>query len=112
MQSEKRTLVTVILITTFFISLLIVIVVRIIILYQRRHLLYKRGLEILKADFDQNLIRSQLEIQEQTLLNTSREIHDNIGLALTLAKLQLNTIGWENIMIAQEQVDRSVNFIS
>src|SRR6266404_5626339 len=106
MQSDRNKIIIYIIIATLFVTLLLAFVVVIFFLHQRRHLLYKRGLEILKADFDQNLITSQLEIQEQTLLNISREIHDNIGLALTLAKLQLNTIGWDNIMIAQEQVSR------
>ena len=33
----------------------------------------------------------QLEVQEATFLKISREIHDNISLGLTLAKLQINT---------------------
>ncbi len=48
--------------------------------------------EKIKADFSQTLLQSQLEIQEQTLKNISQEIHDNIGQALTLAKLNLNTM--------------------
>lgn len=48
--------------------------------------------EKLKADFQQTLLQTQLEIQEQTLKNISQEIHDNIGQALTLAKLNLNTM--------------------
>lgn len=38
------------------------------------------------------LLRAQTEIQEQTFKNISQEIHDNIGQALTLAKLNLNTM--------------------
>jgi signal transduction histidine kinase len=46
----------------------------------------------LKSEFQQTLLQSQLEIQEQTFKNISQEIHDNIGQALTLAKLNLNTL--------------------
>lgn len=48
--------------------------------------------EKIKATFSQTLLQTQLEIQEQTLKNISQEIHDNIGQALTLAKLNLNTM--------------------
>jgi two-component system, NarL family, sensor kinase len=48
--------------------------------------------ELLNAQFQQELLRTQLEIQEQTFRNISQEIHDNIGQVLTLAKLNLNTI--------------------
>ena len=38
---------------------------------------------------------AQLEIQEDTFQHISREIHDNINLSLTLAKLNLNTLNWD-----------------
>jgi signal transduction histidine kinase len=45
--------------------------------------------ELLKANFDQTILRAQLEIQEQTLFNLSQEIHDNIGQVLSFVKLNL-----------------------
>ena len=45
----------------------------------------------MQTKFDQELLQTQLEIQEQTLKNISQEIHDNIGQALSLAKLNLGT---------------------
>lgn len=46
----------------------------------------------LKHNYEQTLLRSQLEIQEETLRNISQEIHDNIGQVLSLAKLHLSTL--------------------
>src|SRR5215213_9697845 len=40
----------------------------------------------------QEALCSQLEIQEQSFENIYREIHDNIGQALSLAKLNLYTV--------------------
>jgi signal transduction histidine kinase len=57
--------------------------------------------EQMKNEFSQTLLQSQLEIQEQTLKNISQEIHDNIGQALTLAKLNLNTMP-----VAKEQQEK------
>ena len=48
------------------------------------------------AQFQQELLKAQLEIQEQTLKNISKEIHDNIGQVLSLAKLNLNTMDISN----------------
>jgi two-component system, NarL family, sensor kinase len=45
----------------------------------------------MKSDFEQALLQTQIEIQEQTLKNISEEIHDNVGQILSLAKLHLNT---------------------
>ena len=43
-------------------------------------------------EFQQEILKTQLEIQEQTLKNISQEIHDNIGQVLSLAKINLAII--------------------
>ncbi|GEO03139.1 hypothetical protein AAE02nite_08030 [Adhaeribacter aerolatus] len=48
--------------------------------------------EEIKNAFEQEILKAQLEMQEQTLHTLSQEIHDNIGQVLSLAKLNLNTI--------------------
>ncbi|MBK8609202.1 MAG: sensor histidine kinase [Chitinophagaceae bacterium] len=45
-----------------------------------------------KSLFKQQLLQTQIEIQEQTLKTISEEIHDNVGQVLSLAKLNLGTI--------------------
>ena len=47
--------------------------------------------QLMKTQFQQELLQTQLEIQEQTLKTISEEIHDNVGQVLSLAKLNLNT---------------------
>ena len=59
--------------------------------YQKRKFKYLREKQQLRTDFNQELLRAQLEIQEQTFQNISQEIHDNIGQMLSLVKLNLNT---------------------
>jgi signal transduction histidine kinase len=48
--------------------------------------------ERMNTEFEQTLLRSQLEIQEHTFNEISREIHDNIGQVLSLVRLNLNTV--------------------
>ena len=45
-----------------------------------------------KQELEQELLHSQIEIQEQTLKIISQEIHDNIGQALSLALLNMNQV--------------------
>ena len=47
--------------------------------------------QITKSEYEQSILKSQLEIQEQTLKTISQEIHDNVGQVLSLAKLNLGT---------------------
>ncbi|HWB24232.1 MAG TPA: ATP-binding protein [Chitinophagaceae bacterium] len=63
-----------------------------IIQLHRRRILHQKEVVDLKVQYEQTMLQSQLEIQEQTFKNISQEIHDNIGQVLSLAKLNLNTI--------------------
>jgi len=49
--------------------------------------------ESMKASFAHTLLQSQLEIQEHVFTQISQEIHDNIGQALSLVRLNINTLG-------------------
>lgn len=62
----------------------------------RRRTMHLKDIDNLHSKFESTLLKSQLEIQEQTFRNISQEIHDNIGQALSLAKLNLNTINAKN----------------
>lgn len=57
-----------------------------------RRLRYYNEKQELQSQYQQSLLRTQLEIQEQTLKTISQEIHDNVGQVLSLAKLNLNTL--------------------
>ena len=67
----------------------------------------------LKMQYEQTILQSQLEIQEQTFRNISQEIHDNIGQVLSLAKLNLNTIPHEGasdkISLTEELLGKAIN---
>lgn len=90
MSSEISKILILLVITTFLIFCLAAFIVIMLYLYQRKQLAYLKLLEEIRLNYEKQLLRSELEIQEQTIQHISREIHDNIGLSLTLAKLQLN----------------------
>lgn len=45
--------------------------------------------------YEEELVRSRLEIQDQTLKNVGWELHDNIGQLLSVANMQLNILARE-----------------
>lgn len=61
-------------------------------LYQRKQNLFNANIEQLKSEKESQILKAQLEIQEETLLKVSKEIHDNIGLSLTVAKLNASSL--------------------
>ncbi len=54
--------------------------------------------------YEQEIIKSKLEIQEQTLKNVSWELHDNIGQLLSVAGMQLNILSRTTSEATQESV--------
>jgi signal transduction histidine kinase len=74
--------------SSIFFFLLIGIIVIAAILYHRR----KKKYLLERANFQQTLMSTRLEIQEQTLQQISRELHDNFGLVATLIKINLTTL--------------------
>jgi len=65
-----------------------------------------------KFIFRQQILLTQLEIQEQTLKNISQEIHDNIGQALTLAKINLGTLLLDGDSQLQQKITDSKDLVS
>jgi len=112
MQSTHYNLILFILASAVLILLMAGFIVTILFLYKKKQLAYFQTIEELKLDYEKNLLHTQLEIQEQTLQHISREIHDNINLSLTLAKLNLNTLDWRHSARARTQIDSSLQQIS
>ena len=99
-------------ICTILILLLVMFITVIIYRYQQKQNVYFKTLEELKIIHENEMLYSRLEIQEQTFQNISREIHDNIGQKLSLAKLHLNTLDISDQPKAILLINDSVNMIS
>jgi hypothetical protein len=63
-----------------------------VVLYRNKQLKNKQEQEKLHSEFEQELLKTQIEIQEQTLTHISQEIHDNITQVLSFVKLNLGLI--------------------
>jgi two-component system NarL family sensor kinase len=111
MQTSNKEITLLIIITTAIIFLLAAIIVTLLYFYKKRQIAYQENLNSLKLDFEKNLLKTQIEIQEQTFQHISREIHDNINLSLTLAKLNLMTLNWDNIENTRESVNSSATIL-
>jgi signal transduction histidine kinase len=81
-------------------------------LYKKKQVRLKKDMQILQLDHEKNILNTQLEIQEQTFQHISREIHDNISLSLTLAKLHLNTYNMKGAENSNTLIESSVDLIS
>jgi signal transduction histidine kinase len=77
-----------------FVSFLLILLIGFlffILLWQRRKSnSFIKERELMQSLFNEQLLQSQLEMQEHTFNSISHEIHDNVGQVLSLAKVQLN----------------------
>lgn len=81
-----------VIIFTSLLILLITFITLLVLRFKQKQRIHGQNLEQLKIVHLSELVHSRMEIQEQTLDKVSREIHDNIGQKLTLAKLNLNVL--------------------
>ena len=79
----------------------------IFILYVKRRAQYFKEKQAMQSNFEQELLKTRLEIQEQTFLSISQEIHDNIGQSLSFIKLNLNIIDAYNPQQVTEKINES-----
>ena len=105
--SDREIYISAIIIGIFFLLLISIIVIAGYLYNKRRKMQAKE-----RIVFQQTLLQTQLEIQEQTLKNISQEIHDNIGQALSLAKLNLNTMPGTNDEQLQQKISNSKELVS
>ncbi|MGV6860569.1 MAG: sensor histidine kinase [Putridiphycobacter sp.] len=84
-------------------SMLFIFIIYFILLYRKKQVKY----EFEKEQAKQLLLKTQIEIKEQTLSDISRELHDNFGQVASLIKINLNMIDVENIQNSQGQINDS-----
>lgn len=88
----------------FFLVTLVVVFVMFFVMFQKRknQLLLDKVKQ--QKQFDEELIKTQQEIQEETLKYIGRELHDNVGQMLVLASMQMSAVS----SIVQEGVKTQV----
>lgn len=79
--------ITIILGASILLLLILLFIVMLVMAYLKRDLKHLKEKETMEADFEKQLLQSQLETQEETLNQLSTEIHDNVGQLLNSTKL-------------------------
>lgn len=107
MQSNFQEVFIVIFTSIFLLILLVGFIVIMLVLNQKNRQTQGQQLRLMKERYEQELLKSQLEIQENVFGQLSQEIHDNIGQSLTFVALSLLTVPVESNSEAQEYIEES-----
>lgn len=87
--NEILTVIIAVIVILIFIALFVLVM---LIYFNNKKLQNIREREKLKQEYEQALLQTQLEVQEQTMRQISQEIHDNVGQVLSLVNLNLKTM--------------------
>jgi signal transduction histidine kinase len=104
MSSGEKELVYIILLSSIIILGFIILVILILEQIKKRAIKSDLDLKAVRVNHEKELLKTKLEIQEETLKKISREIHDNISLGLTLSKLQIT-----NYLEKQTDINQLLN---
>jgi two-component system NarL family sensor kinase len=92
MPEEQKKIYFAIITTTVIFLLVAFSLILSIVAYNRRKKRHIDEKEMMRLTFEAELVKAQLEVQEQTLQTIGADLHDNIGQLLSLTSLTLNSI--------------------
>jgi two-component system NarL family sensor kinase len=107
MHDQDQQIFFIILLGILLALVLVGFIVTILLLYQRKQHFQEQQMARMKDEYQQELLRSQLEIQEATFKTIAQELHDNIGQVLSVVKLSLSILPLESDHPAYESVQNS-----
>ncbi len=107
MPGKNEEIYVIILIGIALALLLVGFIVTILFLYQRRQHRQEQQLVRMRDQYEQEVLRSQLEIQESTFKTIAQELHDNIGQVLSVVKLSLSILPLDKGHEAYESVQNT-----
>lgn len=115
MKDQGQEIYIIIVIGAVLALLLVGFIVSILFLYQRRQHRQEQELMRLKEEYEREVLRSQLEIQEESFKTIGQELHDNIGQMLSVVKLSLAVLpltkdhpAWEPIQISRQVLNKAM----
>lgn len=103
--------VTLIVIGSAFFLLVAIGIIILILVYQKKQLRFIFEKKELEGQYKQEILKSRIEAQEETLNNVSREIHDNVGQLVSSAKMLVGVAERKlpNVGDTLEQADQALS---
>lgn len=113
MQDNNQEILAIIIIGGIIALLLVGFVITTLFLYQRRQHKQEKELSKLREEFNQELLSSQIEIQENTMKLIGEELHDNVKQQLLLVSTTLRALGYQtNNVTDQEILNTTTNYVN
>jgi hypothetical protein len=95
MPATRTEVIIIMSIISLFILVMVTFVVIILFFIQKKQKGFLSDLNTVKLNYEKELYKVQLEIQEQTFQEIAMEIHDNVGQLITLAKFGISALDFD-----------------
>ena len=92
MPEESSAIVTMIIASVFLAALMSFFIIAMVLLHRQRQVQNRQKIDQIKMEYEKTLLNIENEIQQETLTHIGRELHDNIGQLLSLAKLNFGSL--------------------
>ena len=112
MEKAPEDIVIAIIVASILMVILSVFTLLFFLVFVRKKRILQKNKDELTEKYEKALMQAKIEIQEQTLMHISREIHDNIGQVLSFIKLSLGTAAKLTDQEKQRKIVESVTLIS
>src|SRR5688572_22492476 len=112
MQKGSVDIIIFLIVASALVATMAIFIFTIFFLYRKRQVFFRKEIEEYKLAYEKSILSAQLEMQEHTFQNISREIHDNISLSLTLAKIHLHTLDLKSVDQALVKINSSIGLLT
>lgn len=83
-------------------------IVTMVIVHRQKQLQNQQKLAAVKAEYEKTIVNAEKEIRENTLTHVGRELHDNIGQLLSLAKMNLASSKSEKVSEGKSMLNQII----
>lgn len=112
MLEDQRKIYIAIITTTVIFLMVSLGLILLVVLYNQRKKKYIEEKAQMQQTFTAELLKTQLEVQEQTMQTIGADLHDNIGQLLSLTALTLGSVEFEDINKAQRKINSALDLNS
>ena len=91
--------------STIVVVILIAFVINLLFVSRNRRLKHNAQVLEMQSTYDRDLMRTKIEVAENTLNEIARELHDDVGQMLSFSIIQLNTIKPNTLVDLNSQLE-------
>lgn len=112
MLKEQTNLYTSIILISLIFFIIVIGIIVLVITYYRKKRTHLEEKKLLNQKFESELLKTQIEVQEQTMQLIASNLHDNIGQLLSLTNLTLGSINISEEKKAEKKIDTSIELVN